>query len=167
MRTDIGLRLKDERQRLRLDQEPFAAAGGVKLVAQSNYETGKRAPDAEYLAGIAGLGVDVQYVLTGIRTADPRGVSLSAVEKAITAVHGMVKGQALDVNAQQFAGMVLALLPKVDLAEPVAAAVPAPAHSTDSALPQLVRRSQVIVGDSNVQIGRRPGAKHSKVTPHK
>ena len=42
-------RLKSERKRLKLNQEEFGNACGVKIIAQSNYELGKRMPDAEYL----------------------------------------------------------------------------------------------------------------------
>lgn len=49
----------------------LAQVGNVGAVAQSNYERGKRHPDATYLAAIAAAGVDVQYVLTGQRSADP------------------------------------------------------------------------------------------------
>lgn len=64
----IGARLKEERKRLGFDQEPFGNLGGVKSVAQSNYETGKRFPDAVYLEKVAAAGVDVLYVVTGKRS---------------------------------------------------------------------------------------------------
>lgn len=58
-------RLKEERKRLGLNQDEFAALGGVKKGAQFNYENGSRTPDANYLAAIAAVGVDVLYLLTG------------------------------------------------------------------------------------------------------
>jgi transcriptional regulator with XRE-family HTH domain len=58
-------RLRDERKRLNLSQEDFAALGGVKKGAQFNYENGSRSPDAAYLAAIAKAGVDVKFLLTG------------------------------------------------------------------------------------------------------
>lgn len=61
----IGARLKDERRRLRLNQEDFAAVGGVKKPSQIAYEQGKRSPDISYLMAVAEIGVDVLYVLTG------------------------------------------------------------------------------------------------------
>lgn len=64
---EIGIRLREERLRLGLDQETFGAIGGVKKNAQSNYENGIRNPDSEYLAAIAAADVDVLYVLTGSR----------------------------------------------------------------------------------------------------
>jgi len=61
----FGDRLRLERERLGLSQEALGEIGGVKKLAQINYEKGKRHPDAEYLAAIAAAGVDVLYVLTG------------------------------------------------------------------------------------------------------
>ena len=64
---DFSERLKAERGRLRLSQAAMAEAGGVGLNSQSNYENGHRSPDAEYLARVAAIGVDVTYLLTGVR----------------------------------------------------------------------------------------------------
>ncbi|KAB8046229.1 helix-turn-helix domain-containing protein [Janthinobacterium rivuli] len=63
----IGEILKEERQRLGMNQEDFAAVGGLKRRAQTLYEQGERAPDALYLRALAGIGVDVHYILTGER----------------------------------------------------------------------------------------------------
>ncbi|VWD35655.1 helix-turn-helix domain-containing protein [Burkholderia contaminans] len=65
---DFSERLKEERQRLGLNQEGFAALGGVQKQAQFNYEKGVRKPDSDYLVALAGHGVDVLYVLTGRRS---------------------------------------------------------------------------------------------------
>lgn len=72
----IGTRLREERLRLGLTQASLGEIGGVKLFAQSNYENGKRKPNAEYLASVAARGVDVQYVLTGIKAAQGHQPSL-------------------------------------------------------------------------------------------
>lgn len=63
----FGGRLRSERKRLGLNQSELAATGGVSLLSQSNYENGKRKPNAEYLALVAARGVDVQYALTGVK----------------------------------------------------------------------------------------------------
>lgn len=60
-------RLKEERKRLGLSQADMAAAGGVGLNSQSNYENGHRSPDAVYLERIASLGVDIGYLVLGSR----------------------------------------------------------------------------------------------------
>ncbi|SDK67110.1 XRE family transcriptional regulator [Billgrantia gudaonensis] len=73
--SNIGERLREERTRLGLSQTAFGEVGGVKKFAQSNYETGKRHPDALYLESLAKIGVDIQYVVSGIRsTNDAEGV---------------------------------------------------------------------------------------------
>ena len=64
----IGLRLRQERERLGLSQKSFGEIGGVEANAQGKYENGDRAPKADYLSRVAGRGVDVLYVLTGSPT---------------------------------------------------------------------------------------------------
>lgn len=68
--TDIGTRLRDERIRLGLSQTEFGTYGGVRKNTQSKYESNERAPDALYLANVAKHGVDVQYVITGVKKAE-------------------------------------------------------------------------------------------------
>ncbi|WP_373840466.1 helix-turn-helix domain-containing protein [Glaesserella sp.] len=63
--TNIAERLKNERERLRLTQEQLGAVGGVTKLSQFNYENGKRTPDANYLAEVAKVGVDILYVILG------------------------------------------------------------------------------------------------------
>jgi transcriptional regulator with XRE-family HTH domain len=65
----IGIRLKEERDKLALSQTEFADLGGVGRKTQFNYESGERAPDGAYLAAIAAAGADVLYILTGTRSA--------------------------------------------------------------------------------------------------
>lgn len=49
-----------------MGQSDFADACGVKRIAQSNYENDKRNPDSLYLMAAAKLGVDVNYLITGV-----------------------------------------------------------------------------------------------------
>lgn len=63
----IKIFLAEERNRLNLKAKDVAEWGGVAIPTQSNYEQGKRFPDAEYLAKLADLGFDINYVLTGRR----------------------------------------------------------------------------------------------------
>lgn len=67
--TTIGGRLREERERLGVNQTDFASHGGVGRKSQFNYEDGGRMPDAAYLAAIAELGADVLYIVTGERSA--------------------------------------------------------------------------------------------------
>ena len=66
---DIFDRLREERERLKLSQVAFGEIGGVKKLAQINYESGKRTPDAQYLQAISRIGADVLYIVTGVKSA--------------------------------------------------------------------------------------------------
>ncbi|WP_200882989.1 helix-turn-helix domain-containing protein [Cellvibrio mixtus] len=71
----FGERLRSERERLGLTQDEFSEKGGVKKRAQINYEKGERNPDSTYLAAIAAAGVDIVYVITGVRTTPAAALS--------------------------------------------------------------------------------------------
>lgn len=63
----LGDRLREERDRLGLNQTDFGLQVGVSRGTQKAYELGTGAPDIRYLMALEGLGVDVQYVLMGRR----------------------------------------------------------------------------------------------------
>lgn len=78
----IGVRLKEERNRVGANQSVFAEKCGVTKNTQLAYEKGERSPDAAYLERAASLGVDVLYVVTGNRasvTADSLTIEESEV----------------------------------------------------------------------------------------
>ncbi|WLH66685.1 helix-turn-helix domain-containing protein [Pseudomonas sp. FP2309] len=80
--SGIGSRLRQERERLGLSQKVFGEIGGVEANAQGKYESGGRAPKANYLSRVAERGVDVLYVLTG--TATPLQLeNLSRIEEKV------------------------------------------------------------------------------------
>lgn len=58
----------EERKRLGLNQEELGVIGGVTKHSQLAYEKGTRKPDSSYLEAVAAKGVDVGYLLTGLRT---------------------------------------------------------------------------------------------------
>ena len=66
----IGARLREERERLGLNQEGFGQLGGVRKQAQLLYEKDERKPDSDYLVAVAAAGVAVLSVLTGRRQSD-------------------------------------------------------------------------------------------------
>lgn len=76
----IGARLKEERMRVGLSQAEIAALGGLSNKTQLGYESDARSPDANYLAALRKVGIDVLYVITGERIS---GTSLSAAEDAL------------------------------------------------------------------------------------
>lgn len=65
--VEIGERLRLERQRCQLTQLELADVAGVSKTTQVNYEGGHRSPDATYLLAVSKVGVDVSYVVTGVR----------------------------------------------------------------------------------------------------
>lgn len=76
---NIHDRLREERERLKLSQSAFGEIGGVKKLAQMNYESGKRIPDALYLQALSRIGVDVLYIVTGTKSST--GLTLSLDER--------------------------------------------------------------------------------------
>lgn len=74
-------RLRSERLRLKLTQRELAAIGQVQVNAQLRYEKGRRQPSARYLAAVAGCGVDLSFVLLGIRNSDRQ--TIAAEESAM------------------------------------------------------------------------------------
>lgn len=101
--SNAGERLRQERMRLDMSQEAFGAAGGVKKVAQSNYETGKRYPDSQYLERISSLGVDIQYVISGIRSDNSSSPGISGTAEG-SGHHGIPM---YDIEAAAGAGRSL------------------------------------------------------------
>jgi transcriptional regulator with XRE-family HTH domain len=63
----MGGRLKEERLRLGKTQAELAEAGGVGRLSQIQYENETTAPSTRYLSGIAAVGVDLSYLLLGVR----------------------------------------------------------------------------------------------------
>ena len=69
-RADIAIRLVGERTKTGYSQAAFARALGISREGLRLYESGQRDLSAEFLAKAASLGADVQYVLTGVRSAN-------------------------------------------------------------------------------------------------
>lgn len=82
IRSLIGARLREERERLDFSQDAFAKLGQVSMRAEQDWERGVSAPKADFLAVAATHGVDVLYVLTGQKTPLSADV-LSAEEAAL------------------------------------------------------------------------------------
>ena len=66
--------LREERNRLGLKQEEMAQIGGVTRNTQGSYERDERRPDTGYLKALHAVGLDVLYVVTGVRTPTPVGM---------------------------------------------------------------------------------------------
>lgn len=63
----IGARLKEERERIGLSQSAVADHAGISKKTQIEHEADRTPPKATYLANIASLGIDVGYVIVGLR----------------------------------------------------------------------------------------------------
>ncbi len=66
----IGLRLKEERERLGFTQPVFAGLAETTKKSQIDYEKDLTQPKAGYLSVIANVGADVQYIITGQRSSN-------------------------------------------------------------------------------------------------
>jgi transcriptional regulator with XRE-family HTH domain len=88
----IGERLREERERLGMNQTQFAALGEVSKRAQITYEKGESTPDAAYLNAMAKVGADVQYIVTGVR-------SVAALMKDETELLEHYRAASIDVKA--------------------------------------------------------------------
>ena len=69
LRAEIGHRLKLERDRLGLKAADFGQYGDWPVRTVYGWEAGKATPKAEFFADVEPLGLDVQYIITGHRTA--------------------------------------------------------------------------------------------------
>lgn len=68
IREDFAIRLIEERARLGYSQSDFARQLEISVETLRRYEVGAREAGVEFLAKSAGLGMDVQYVLTGVKS---------------------------------------------------------------------------------------------------
>jgi transcriptional regulator with XRE-family HTH domain len=63
----FGQRLKEERKRLNMSQADFAEIAGCQRLAQLQYESEATAPTTRYLSAIGAAGVDLSYLILGLR----------------------------------------------------------------------------------------------------
>lgn len=75
LRAEIGLRMREERERLGLKQADYGRYGDWPVRTVSSWEAGRTSPKAEFFADVQELGLDVQYIITGRRSAPARPVS--------------------------------------------------------------------------------------------
>lgn len=68
IRLLLGTRLREERERLGFSQTAFGALAGVSLRTEQDWERGVSAVKSDFLTVAAAHGVDVLYVLTGVRS---------------------------------------------------------------------------------------------------
>ena len=78
----LGNRLRGERKTLGLSQAQLAMRTGIQTNAQGHYESGLRLPRADYLECLCTIGIDVQFILLGVRAPVTQG-ELSRDESAV------------------------------------------------------------------------------------
>ncbi len=61
-------RLKEEREAKNLTQEALSEIGDIHIRVQLRYEKGETVPNLKYLAKLAAIGFDIQYIVTGVRS---------------------------------------------------------------------------------------------------
>lgn len=114
--VDIGIRLKNERERLGLSQSDFAALAEIGRKSQFNYETGERSPDAQYLAAISAAGADIGYIVTGIRHAsgalNKDVIDWHLLEQVIAGVDEFLADRKAKLRADKKAGLIRVLYEK-------------------------------------------------------
>lgn len=64
----LGSRLKIERERLGLSQTSLAEIGETTKKSQIDYEKGNSYPKSNYLELISKVGIDVLFVVTGVKS---------------------------------------------------------------------------------------------------
>lgn len=141
-RSDLAIRLTEERGRLGYSQRDFASQLGIAGETLRRYEAGAREIGAEFLAHAVSLGVDVQYVLTGVRSQN-----LAAAEKAASpSVSVAGNGTANVVQFAQSGSTVnINHNPKV-VNRTVAKVEPGEAHITEEQAATLTRLVNEVVG---------------------
>ncbi|MDO9422131.1 MAG: helix-turn-helix transcriptional regulator [Herminiimonas sp.] len=104
----FGIRLKEERKRLGLNQAEFAQIGGVGRLAQLQYESEATAPTTRYLSAIGAIGVDLVYLVAnirleadGLRAAQRESVERRAFEWVETYAETLANGK-MSAEARRF-----------------------------------------------------------------
>lgn len=88
---DVGERFAEERQRLGYTQASFARLLDVTRMTLINIEAGKSDFKITQLIAAASAGVDIQYVITGVRSPNTKKVT-DEIGFEKQAIHGAVSG---------------------------------------------------------------------------
>lgn len=111
----IGSRLREERDRLKLSQDAFAALAGAKRRTLIDWEKGTTSPTGVQLSALHSHGVDLLYVLTGERSTDMLAArstettseSVTTLDVAATDSNGFVLVPRYEVQASAGGGTVV------------------------------------------------------------
>jgi len=114
----IGMRLREERERLGYTQPAFAELAGAKKRTLIDWEKGVSSPTAVQLARLSEAGVDALYVVTGTR-AIPVEDTLSPRERAL-----LDNYRHTSPDNRKFIENAAVLTPKLQLAKNLTTHVP-------------------------------------------
>lgn len=87
--SEVGTRLRQERDRRDLNQADFGVMGGINRNTQALYESGKRPFDVQYLLNLIENGIDSHYLLTGKRQIPALSERQSAILSAFDAMSAL------------------------------------------------------------------------------
>lgn len=138
---DASQRITIERKRLNMSQAAFAQAAGVSLSTQKRYEKGERGADSEYLAALSKIGVDIVFILTGLRSPDA-----DADRRGLLHVLELVAG-VLDIARGEIGRDFDAALAAAVEAHKYARADEAASAQADLAFEAVLRRSPLWLSD--------------------
>lgn len=82
----LGARIREERQRLGMNQTDFAALAGAGRRAMVNWESDGAAPLVTALTAWAEAGADALYIITGRRTADRPDNPATQIEEQLAGI---------------------------------------------------------------------------------
>jgi transcriptional regulator with XRE-family HTH domain len=102
----IGLRLREERSRIRLTQAEAATLLRVSKTTQYHYEAGERSPDVSYLSLCDAAGLDFLYIVTGRKgnrsQADDRFALIKRYDISASAGPGALPGDEQPIGELAF-----------------------------------------------------------------
>jgi transcriptional regulator with XRE-family HTH domain len=127
-RHDLAIRLVEERGRLGLSQAEMARLLGVSREGLRLNEMGQRGMAAEFLGDCVTLGVDVQYVITGIRSQNFE----AALEKNTSGVKGQNIASSNVVNFAHAGSTITQINTARHTTKTIAKVEPGELHITDS-----------------------------------
>lgn len=96
----FGYRLRNERERLGFTQTALGKLAGIGRTTQHVYETDVRSPDVAYLEKMQGSGVDVAYLLLGVRRKAIGADSVSLSYSALANIYRIVDEYCVDPQGQ-------------------------------------------------------------------
>lgn len=116
-----GERLKEERSRLGFSQKVLAEKAEIAYNTYSNYELGKRSPDADTLIKLWYLGIDIFYLLTNQKSVVAENYEERALLKMFRNLNGdekrsvLMKLERMEIDTLAFSGKSAVEQPRVQV----------------------------------------------------